>query len=74
MKTNFTFLRNVISVMLITVTIASAQVDPSQTSITIAGGQSNLGLLETTINGDVDANGDRLNPLLNFGMRLFFLK
>jgi hypothetical protein len=62
MKTNFTFLRNVIGVMLITVTIVSAQVDPSQTSITIAGGQSNLGLLETTINGDVDENGDRLNP------------
>ena len=34
----------------------------AQDTIMIAGGQSNAGLLETTINTDVDGNGDRNHP------------
>ncbi|MDB4768910.1 T9SS type A sorting domain-containing protein [Saprospiraceae bacterium] len=34
----------------------------AQDVIEIASGSSNAGLLETTINNDVDGNGDRLNP------------
>ncbi len=34
----------------------------SQDTMMIAGGQANAGLLETTINNDVDGNGDRNHP------------
>ena len=34
----------------------------AQDVIEIAPGSANAGLLETTINNDVDGNGDRLNP------------
>ena len=36
-----------------------AQVPASQDTITVTPGD---GTLETTINGDVDGNGDRINP------------
>ena len=39
-----------------------AQVDPSVSIIDIAAGAGNEGLLEATINGDVDGDGKRLNP------------
>ena len=43
-------------------TIAFSQVPAEQEVIIIPGGVVNIGLLETTINEDVDASGNRLNP------------
>lgn len=46
-----------------------AQVPAEQEVIVIEGGAPNIGLLETTINGDVDAEGNRINP-----NRIYLLK
>ena len=53
-----TLLRNIAYIIAITSTMAYGQVSASQDTIVIAGGQDNAGLLETTINGDVDADGN----------------
>ena len=45
-----------------TTTITYAQVSADQDTIVIASGQANAGLLETTINGDKDTEGNRINP------------
>ena len=55
-------LKNVAFITTMISTMAYAQVPASQQVIVIPSGQSNAGLLETTINGDKDANGDRINP------------
>jgi hypothetical protein len=59
MRSNF--LLNLIGTLMIS-SFLLAQVPASQEVISIPSGQSNAGLLETTINGDVDGNGDRINP------------
>ncbi|MCH1478615.1 MAG: T9SS type A sorting domain-containing protein [Crocinitomicaceae bacterium] len=48
--------------MFVTSSFLMAQAPANQEVISIPSGTSNAGLLETTINGDVDASGDRLNP------------
>ena len=58
---NLKFLLNFFSVIIAT-SFAFAQVPATQEVISIASGQANAGLLETTINNDIDANGDRLSP------------
>ena len=55
-------LKNVAFITTMISTMAYAQVPANQQVIVIPSGQSNAGLLETTINGDKDANGDRINP------------
>ena len=69
------FLLSFLSTLVIS-SFLMAQVPASQEVISIPSGQSNAGLLETTINGDVDANGDRLNPnriyLLEPGLHFMF--
>ncbi|MFT6841749.1 MAG: hypothetical protein ACI9OE_001423 [Mariniflexile sp.] len=57
-----TLLKNVAFIVTMITTMAYAQVPAGQQVIVIPSGQSNAGLLETTINGDKDANGDRINP------------
>ena len=58
---NLKFLLNFFSVIIAT-SVAFAQVPATQDVISIASGQANAGLLETTINNDKDADGNRLNP------------
>jgi hypothetical protein len=58
-----TLLKNVTFIVtMIVTTMVYAQVSASQDTIVIASGAGNAGLLEATINGDVDENADRLNP------------
>ena len=57
-----TLLRNIAYILAITSTVAYGQVSADQDTIVIAGGQDNAGLLETTMNGDVDVDGNRINP------------
>jgi hypothetical protein len=54
--------KNVACIIAMIIAMAYAQVLASQDTIQIAGGQENAGLLETTINGDVDGDGNRLHP------------
>lgn len=57
-------LKNVafIVTMIATTTYTQAQVEATQDTIPIPSGVENVGLLESTINGDVDGSGNRLNP------------
>ena len=55
-------LMNVVFILAFTATMTYAQVPASQDTIVIPGGAANAGLLETTINGDKDGSGNRLNP------------
>lgn len=57
-----TLLMNVAFIITISATMAYAQVPASQDTIVIPGGVENAGLFETTINGDKDGSGNRLNP------------
>ena len=54
--------KNVACIIVMTITMAYSQVLASQDTLYIASGQENLGLLETTINSDVDGDGNRLHP------------
>jgi hypothetical protein len=60
MKVNL--LKNIAYIIAITSTMAYGQVPASQDTIHIPGGQENAGLLETTINEDKDAEGNRIHP------------
>ena len=57
-----TLLKNIACIIAITSTMAYGQVPASQDTIHIPGGQENAGLLETTINEDKDADGNRIHP------------
>jgi hypothetical protein len=46
----------------INATVTYAQVPADQDTIVIASGPENAGLLETTINGDKDGDGNRIHP------------
>ena len=50
------------SIFTLILSMALACLLQAQDVIMIPGGQANAGLLETTINNDVDENGNRLNP------------
>lgn len=53
---------NIILFVMLSACTLFAQVPADQEVIVIEGGFDNLGLLETTINGDVDGDGNRINP------------
>lgn len=55
-------LKNVAFITTMISTMVYAQVPAGQEKIVIPSGNANAGLLETTINGDVDGSGNRLNP------------
>lgn len=55
-------LRSAVLIAAMSVTMAYGQVPADQDTITIASGQENAGLLETTINSDKDDDGNRINP------------
>ena len=57
-----TLLKNVAFIVTMISTITYTQVVAGQDTIQIPSGAANAGLLEATINSDVDGNGDRLNP------------
>ena len=57
-----TLLKNVAFIATMISTITYTQVVAGQDTIQIPSGAANAGLLEATINSDVDGNGDRLNP------------
>jgi len=59
MKTNLLI---VVSLCLLFATFSFAQVPASQDTIVVEGGQANVGNLETVINGDTTATGQRVNP------------
>ncbi len=62
MKNLFRLVSNALVLFLLTCTAVFAQVPAEQEVIVIPGGAGNIGLLETTINEDVDASGNRINP------------
>jgi hypothetical protein len=55
-------LKNVAFITTMISTMVYAQVPAGQEKIVIPSGNANAGLLETTINGDVDGSGNRINP------------
>lgn len=60
MRKLFTF--SLIVMLLSVASLVFSQVPADQVTIVIEGGASNIGSLETTINGDVDGAGNRINP------------
>ncbi|MDX1701298.1 MAG: hypothetical protein R3250_11815, partial [Melioribacteraceae bacterium] len=55
-------LTHVITILLVSAGLAFAQVPADQDTIEIPSGIANIGLIEATINGDADENGNRINP------------